>query len=90
MSDAKKPQIIIYSASWCAYCHSLMQWLNKLDIPYTAKDIEADPAALDELMAKTDGGQNIPVTDIAGDIIIGFDRPKIQASLETHGLKPTK
>lgn len=67
-----------------------MQWLDRLGIPYVAKDIEADQAAHDELMKKIDGDfRGVPVTDIAGDIILGFDRPKLQDAMATHGITPT-
>lgn len=54
-----------------------MQWLDKLGFSYVAKDIEADKEAYEELMAKLGGNfQGVPVTDIAGDVVLGFDRPK--------------
>jgi len=66
-----------------------MQWLDKLGIPYIAKDIEADPAANAELMAKINGDfRGVPVTDIGGDMILGFDRPKIQDAIKAHGIQP--
>jgi len=83
------PQVIIYRTSWCAFCHTEMQWLDRLGVPYIAKDIEADQAAHDELMEKIGGDfRGVPVTDIAGDIILGFDRPKLQESINAHGLAP--
>lgn len=84
--DAK---VIVYRTSWCAFCHTEMQWLDRLGIPYIAKDIEADQAAHDELMKKIGGDfRGVPVTDIGGDIILGFDRPKLQESIKKHGLAP--
>lgn len=89
VSDTATPQITIYSTSWCAFCHTEMQWLDKLNIPYIAKDVEADKEAYEELMSKNGGNyQGVPVTDIAGDIILGFDRPKLQASMTAHGIAP--
>lgn len=83
------PQITIYRTSWCAFCHTEMQWLDKLGIAYIAKDIEADPAANEELMKKINGDfRGVPVTDVAGDIILGFDRPKIQDAIKAHGIQP--
>lgn len=82
------PQVIVYRTSWCAFCHTEMQWLERLGVPYVAKDIEADQEAHDELMAKIGGDfRGVPVTDVAGDIILGFDRPKLQASIKAHGLE---
>lgn len=90
MSSASTPQITIYRTSWCAFCHTEMQWLDRLGIPYIAKDIEADQAAHDELMEKINGDfRGVPVTDVAGDIILGFDRPKLQTAMSTHGITPT-
>lgn len=84
------PEIIIYSTSWCAFCHTEMQWLDKLGFSYIAKDIEADKEAYEELMTKNGGAfSGVPVTDIAGDLILGFDRPKIQDAIKAHGIQST-
>ncbi len=90
-SSTATPQVTIYRTSWCAFCHTEMQWLDRLGVPYIAKDIEADPEAHDELMKKINGDfRGVPVTDVAGDIILGFDRPKLQDSIKAHGLEPAK
>lgn len=83
------PQITIYSTTWCAFCHTEAQWLDHLGIPYVKKDIEADKEAYDELMGKINGDfRGVPVTDIAGDIVLGFDRPKIQNAIKEHNIQP--
>lgn len=87
MSDA--PQITIYSTSWCAFCHTEAQWLDHLGIKYVKKDIEEDKAAYEELMSKSGGNYSgVPVTDVAGDLILGFDRPKLLDAIKTHNLNP--
>lgn len=89
MSDSTTPQITVYSTSWCAFCHTEMQWLDKLGIPYIAKDIEADEDAKAELLSKNGGAfSGVPVTDIGGDMVLGFDRPKIQEAIKKHGIVP--
>lgn len=89
MSDSK-PQITIYSTSWCAFCHTEAQWLDHLSIPYIKKDIETDKEAYEELMRKSGGNYSgVPVTDIAGDLILGFDRPKLLEAIKTHNLNPS-
>lgn len=93
MSDSisTTPQVTVYSTSWCAFCHTEMQWLDHLGIPYVAKDVEADEEAMEELKAKNGGNfQGVPVTDVAGDIILGFNRPALQASIDKHGLAAAK
>lgn len=89
MSDSKESKVIIYSTSWCAFCHTEAQWLDHLGIPYVKKDIEADKEAYEELMKKNGGSYSgVPVTDIAGTMILGFDRPKLLDALKAHGLQP--
>jgi glutaredoxin 3 len=78
--DAK---VIIYSADWCAFCHAAKEYLDKLGVAYQDKDVESDPALAQESVEKS-GQMGIPVIDIQGDIIVGFDRPKIDESLKKH------
>jgi glutaredoxin len=89
MSDTATPQITIYSTTWCAFCHTEAQWLDKLGFAYVKKDIEEDKEAYEELMGKIGGNfMGVPVTDVAGDVILGFDRPKIQNSIKEHNIEP--
>lgn len=89
MNDSNSAKITVYKTSWCAFCHSEMQWLDKLGIPYVSKDIEADKSAYDELLSKNGGSfSGVPVTDIAGDLILGFDRPKLQDAMKRHEIEP--
>lgn len=76
----KTKQVTIYSATWCAFCHAAKDYLTKLGVPYEDKDIEKDPKFAAESVSKS-GQTGIPVLDINGIIIIGFDRPKIDAAL---------
>lgn len=82
--DAK---VIIYSADWCAFCHAAKEYLDKLGVKYDERDVESDPAFAQEAVDKSNQ-MGIPVLDIQGDIIIGFDRPKIDESLKKHKITP--
>lgn len=85
--DAKK--VILYSTSWCAFCKTEKQYLERLGVEFEYKDIEADQDAYDELMSKSGGNfRGVPVTDIGGDLVLGFDRPKIDELLKTKNLLP--
>ncbi len=80
-------KVTVYSTSWCAFCHTEIQWLDQLGVKYEAKDIEADPKAMEELSEKNGGNyQGVPVTDINGELILGFDRPRLQEALKSAGL----
>lgn len=82
MSDTP---ITIYSAVWCGFCHAAKDYFDKLGVKYIDRDVEKDPQAAVESVTKSQQ-RGIPVIDIAGDIIIGFDRPKIDAALKAHQL----
>jgi glutaredoxin-like YruB-family protein len=77
--------VIVYSATWCAFCHAAKDYFDKLGVKYEDRDVEANPQAGVEAVEKSDQ-RGIPVIDIEGDIIIGFDRPKIDAALKAHKL----
>jgi glutaredoxin-like YruB-family protein len=82
-------KIIIYGTEWCGFCHREMQYLEKKNILFEYKDIEKDEIAYNDLMKKLGGGfRGVPVTDIAGEIILGFDQPKIDAAITAHNIKP--
>ncbi len=78
-------KVTIYSATWCAFCHAAKDYLDKLGVAYTDKDIEADQANAQEAVEKS-SQMGIPVIDIDGTIIVGFDRPKIDAALKEKKL----
>ena len=90
MSDnqAKTDSVVtIYSTPWCAFCKTEKQWLDSLGVKYVSKDIEEDEGAKNELLSKLDGQfQGVPTTDIGGQMIIGFDRPKLTAALQANSL----
>lgn len=88
MNDAA--QITIYSTTWCAFCKTEKQYFDKLGISYIEKDVEADKEAYEELMSKNGGSfQGVPVTDIAGELVLGFDRAKIDSLVKEKNIPRT-
>ncbi len=77
--------VTIYSAVWCAFCHAAKDYMDKLGVKYEDKDVEHDVTAMKELVDKS-GQMGIPVLDIGGTIIVGFDRPRIEAALKANKL----
>lgn len=72
---------IIYTATWCAFCHAAKDYFDKIGVAYEDRDVEANPKFAEESVTKS-GQRGIPVIDIDGEIIVGFDRPKIDAALK--------
>jgi len=80
MSDTATKSVTVYSADWCAFCHAAKDYLDKKGVSFTEKNVEQDPEFAREAVTKS-GQMGIPVLDIDGQIIIGFDRPRIDAAL---------
>lgn len=76
---------IIYSADWCAFCHAAKQYFDKLGVAYEERNVEQKPEYATESVEKS-GQMGIPVIDIDGQIIVGFDRPKIDSTLKAKNL----
>ncbi|MCD6410653.1 glutathione S-transferase N-terminal domain-containing protein [bacterium] len=74
------PKIKVYSTPTCPYCQLLKEYLKEHNIDFEDVDVSKDQAALQELQEKT-GALAVPVVDIDGEIIIGFDKPKIDQIL---------
>lgn len=79
-------KIIIYGAEWCAFCHSAMEYFDKLGVKYEYRNVEEKPEWGKEAVEKSKQF-GIPVLDMDGEIIIGFDKPKIDAVLDKKGRK---
>lgn len=82
MSTTEDNKVIIYSTSWCGFCKMAKQYFDSKHVAYEDKNVEQDAEAYKELMSKVNGNfQGVPVIDIKGQIVLGFDRPKIDAAL---------
>jgi glutaredoxin 3 len=80
---AGKPMlpITIYSSPTCGYCYMVKDYLKDKGYDFTEKDISVDRVALQFVLEKV--GQAVtPIITIGERIIVGFDRPKIDAALE--------
>jgi len=82
---ASRPVVIVYGASWCGACHQAMDYLRRKGIPYVEKDVEKDPAAAREMQQKLAKNGlpagSIPVIDVRGKVMIGFDPHAIDSAL---------
>ncbi len=63
--------IKVYTTPTCIYCHALMDWLDDLGVEYE----EIDATGVEGISA-------VPVTEINGERIVGFDRPAIKKALK--------
>jgi len=66
----------VYSTPSCPYCHTLKEFLKKNSIEFEDIDVSQDKEALEEMVKKS-GQMGVPVVDIDGQIVVGFDKEKI-------------
>jgi glutaredoxin len=82
-------RVILYSAPWCGFCKRAAAFLRRRGVDFVERDIESEPAAAVELERKLRAaglrGGGIPVLDIGGRLVIGFDRDRIEALLGAGG-----
>nr|NQU92716.1 hypothetical protein [Bacteroidota bacterium] len=76
----KQPGVTVYSTPSCTWCNTLKTHLRKNKIRFTDIDVSRDQAIAEELVRKT-GQQGVPQTDIGGEIIVGFDKARINRLL---------
>ncbi len=73
-------KILIYSTPTCPYCIRTKQFLKDNNIVFEDMDVSTDQAAGEEMVRKS-GQMGVPVLDIDGEIIVGFDKEKIKSAL---------
>lgn len=70
----------VYSTPACSWCNTLKAYLRKQGIAFTDIDISRDERTAQELVRRS-GQSGVPQTEIEGQIIVGFDRTKINNAL---------
>ena len=73
-------KVKIYSTATCPYCIRAKQFLKENNIVFEDVNVSGNKAAAEEMIRKT-GQMGVPVLDIEGEIIVGFDREKIKQAL---------
>ncbi len=70
----------VYGTPTCPYCVRAKQYLKDNNVAFEDFDVSADRAKADEMIKKS-GQMGVPVLDIEGQLIIGFDKDKIKNAL---------
>ena len=70
----------IYTTQTCPYCEMAKEYFKEKKISYEEHDVAADEKAREEMIAKS-LQMGVPMIDINGTIIIGFNRPEIDKAL---------
>lgn len=82
---ARDAPVIVYKTSWCGVCRQVESYLDSKGVAYVAKDIEKDRAAAAELQAKAKAKGvatgSVPMIDVGGELLRGFDRKRLDKLL---------
>ena len=73
--------VTIYTTPTCGYCHMAKQYLSEKQIPFEEKNVSLDHTAAEEMIRKSNQ-MGVPVIDVDGQIIIGFDQSRLAQLLQ--------
>jgi glutaredoxin-like YruB-family protein len=81
-SKAQKT-VVVYSTPSCSWCNTLKNYFKEHHIAFRDIDVSRDQKAAEE-MVKRSGQQGVPQTLINGEVIVGFDKARIDKLLQIH------
>ena len=78
--ETQQKRVIVYSTPSCPWCTRLKNYLKEKNVKFEDVDVAANRSRAEEMQRKS-GQMGVPQTDIQGQIIVGFDKPKINRLL---------
>ena len=82
-SQTQQKRVIVFSTPTCTYCNAVKKYFREKKIKFKDVDVSRDQAAARDMVRRS-GQMGVPVIDIGGKIIVGFDRPKIDRFLNLN------
>jgi len=73
-------KVKVYSTTVCPWCHKVKEFLKENKIEFEDINVSDDDKARDEMIEKS-GQMGVPVIDIDGKIIVGYDKDAIEKAL---------
>ncbi len=80
----EKKEVIVYSTPTCHFCHMAKDYFDENKIEYTIHDVSTDLEARQKMMDRS-GQMGVPQIVIGDELIVGFDKPKINELLGLNG-----
>lgn len=72
--------VTMYSTPQCTFCKQLKRWFQERRVAFREYDVAKDARRADEMLKKS-GQTGVPVVDVNGTVIVGFDRDKLERAL---------
>ena len=85
-TGVKKPRVTMYTTSWCGSCRVAKRYLQQQGVEYEEIDIEAVPAAAEQVMRWARGYKTVPTLQIGKTIVVDWDRRAVADALAKEGL----
>jgi len=76
-------EVIIYTTPTCSWCQAAKDYLRAREIDFEEVDVSADPDRAREMVERS-GQYGVPVLEIDGEMIVGFDRARIDELLRLN------
>lgn len=76
----KEHKVVLYKTQTCPWCHKTEEFFKEHKVKYKAIDVGANQEAAREMVEKS-GQMGVPVIDIDGTIIVGFNKPALEKAL---------
>lgn len=73
-------KVIIYTTPTCVWCKATKEFFKKNGIAYEERNVAEDDKAREEMIKKS-GQLGVPVTDVDGEIFVGFDKAGLSKAL---------
>ncbi|MGQ9602303.1 MAG: glutaredoxin family protein [Candidatus Bipolaricaulia bacterium] len=74
------PEVKVYTTPTCPWCMRVKQFLDERGIPYEEYDVSEDASRAEEMIRKS-GQMGVPVIEVDGEIVVGFDRSRLEELL---------
>ena len=72
--------VTIYTTPTCGYCKVAKEFFRSQHVPFTEYNVASDQRKAEEMVRKT-GQMGVPVIEVNGKVIVGFNRPEIEKVL---------
>lgn len=87
-------RVVLYKTDWCGVCKVAAEFMRKEGIPFVERDVEKEPGAQQEVACKALKAKvrvsGVPVLDVAGELLLGFDRDQLLRLAKRLQLSPAE
>lgn len=78
-------QVRIWTSPTCPHCKRAKEYLSRKNIDFVNFDVTSDQEAYNEMKELTNGGRSVPVIEVCGKVLVGFDPDKFDEAADCLG-----